>query len=188
MQFAVAIKNPKTRFYYLITSIIVFIHVIVFVFLLFSDKYSHDSFGCLFLLVLYLVMRLYISRKNKIRFYIDQIAYLILAASWLAMRNYELMAICIALGVLYHFSLQKIRFVFTESSFRKTNFPSVEYAWKDVENVILRDDILTIDFKNNKLIQCEIDEDTSINEREFNHFAIEQLKKYSPAEKNLHLN
>src|SRR5262249_2901657 len=120
MQFTVAIKNPKIRSYYLITSIIVFIHVIVFALLLFSEKYLRDSFGCLFLLVLYLSMRIYISRKNKTRFYIDQIAYLILAASWLAMRNYELMAICVALGILYHFSLQKIRFVFTEQSVKKT--------------------------------------------------------------------
>ena len=42
-------------------------------------------------------------------------------------------------------------------------------------NVILKDNILTIDFKNNKLIQVEIE--NNINEIQFNEFARQQLFK-----------
>lgn len=50
--------------------------------------------------------------------------------------------------------------------------------WSDLNNVILRDGLLTIDFKNNRLIQRELaddeDEDDA-DEDEFNAFCREQL-------------
>ena len=43
------------------------------------------------------------------------------------------------------------------------------YPWKDIENVILKDDLLTIDFKNNRLYQREIDSgENEAGEEEFN--------------------
>ncbi len=50
--------------------------------------------------------------------------------------------------------------------------------WNEVNNVILKDGLLTIDFKNNKLFQqliLNFDED--INEKEFNDFCMQQLNK-----------
>ncbi len=48
--------------------------------------------------------------------------------------------------------------------------------WNDLNNAILKDGILTIDFKNNKIIQQQIDElSASINEKEFNDFCKQQL-------------
>ncbi|MBS1920734.1 MAG: hypothetical protein JST17_10815 [Bacteroidetes bacterium] len=49
--------------------------------------------------------------------------------------------------------------------------------WKDISNVIIKDGILTIDFKNNKLFQQLIDEKKqTINEKEFNDFCRMQLE------------
>ncbi|MGC4034655.1 MAG: hypothetical protein QM764_01750 [Chitinophagaceae bacterium] len=45
-----------------------------------------------------------------------------------------------------------------------------------MSNAILKDGILTIDFKNNKIIQAEIDEEYAVvNEKEFNEFCKRQL-------------
>ncbi len=50
------------------------------------------------------------------------------------------------------------------------------FYWVDLNNVILKDRILTVDFKSNKLIQSEIDEDScDIDEKTFNRFCSEQL-------------
>lgn len=55
---------------------------------------------------------------------------------------------------------------------------SRRYRWSDLSNVILRDGLLTVDFKNNRLIQREIadeeDEDDA-DEEEFNSFCRERL-------------
>ena len=53
------------------------------------------------------------------------------------------------------------------------NFPQQTYSWDMFDNVILKDNILTMDLKSNKLIQIEID--NSVNEIQFNEFAQQQL-------------
>ncbi len=188
MQFRITLKNNKIRSYYVISALIVILHVAVFSFLLFSEKYFYDAVVSLFLLLLYLGMRFYMTRRSNSRFYIDQLIYLILAGSWLVMRNYELVAICLLLGILYHFSIQKIQFLFTSEFIKKTNFPATTYSWDEVNNVILRDSILTVDFTSNKLLQCEIDDDNNINEREFNLFAKKQLHEPTFEEEEIESN
>ncbi len=53
----------------------------------------------------------------------------------------------------------------------KLNFPEKEYLWNTFNNVILKDNILTLDFKNNHLIQAEVEEPKNIDEKKFNSFA-----------------
>ena len=49
--------------------------------------------------------------------------------------------------------------------------------WNEVSNLILKDNILTIDFKNNKLIQHTINENENkgLDETAFNTFVQQQL-------------
>lgn len=50
-------------------------------------------------------------------------------------------------------------------------FPRKHYRWNDFSNVVLKDGLLTIDFKNNKLLQKEIDtQPTATLEKDFNEF------------------
>ena len=52
------------------------------------------------------------------------------------------------------------------------------YRWTDFNNVILKDDILTLDFKNNRLLQREtVDEDGEAGEDEFNDYCRQRLAK-----------
>ena len=45
------------------------------------------------------------------------------------------------------------------------------YYWTEFSNVILKDELLTLDFKNNRLIQLVVDVNcTPVNEIEFNEF------------------
>jgi len=53
------------------------------------------------------------------------------------------------------------------------------YAWSEFNNVVLKDGLLTLDFKNNRLLQKEIldDEDEEdADEDEFNDYCREQLR------------
>jgi predicted PurR-regulated permease PerM len=45
-----------------------------------------------------------------------------------------------------------------------------EYEWESFSNIILKDNLLTLDFKNNKVLQLEIDEKTAIDGTTFNSF------------------
>ena len=70
--------------------------------------------------------------------------------------------------------MQKSIYEFEPSFIKQRNFPWKKYQWRQLNNVILKDNLLTIDFKNNRLLQAEITND-DINEKQFNNFAKEQL-------------
>lgn len=56
--------------------------------------------------------------------------------------------------------------------------PKKSFLWKEIRNVVIKDNLLTIDFKNNKLLQKEISEDVPYDmEKEFNGFCKGQLDK-----------
>ncbi|HEV8505088.1 MAG TPA: hypothetical protein VGQ53_06810 [Chitinophagaceae bacterium] len=49
--------------------------------------------------------------------------------------------------------------------------------WNELTNVIKRDDLLTLDFKNNRLMQVQILNADDVSENEFNQFCRQQLSK-----------
>jgi len=59
--------------------------------------------------------------------------------------------------------------------------------WSDFNNVVLKDGLLTLDFKNNKLFQKEAidDDEVDADEDEFNDYCEEQLKKQNTERKML---
>ncbi|MGH2647082.1 MAG: hypothetical protein ACRDE8_05915, partial [Ginsengibacter sp.] len=147
--YRIVLKNYKTKSYRAIALLAVFFNLAVFIFLLFSDRHFYDAAASLFLIAVYCLYRVYIAKKNKSGFYMDVSSFFILAGCWIAFHNYLVVIGCVIMGILYYFSLQKALFVFNNTSVKKINFPSTEYPWSGFSNVILRDNILTLDFNNN---------------------------------------
>ncbi len=57
-------------------------------------------------------------------------------------------------------------------------FPKKRFNWGELNNIVLKDGLLTIDFKNNKLIQKELDETADEKvEQEFNLFVQEKISR-----------
>jgi hypothetical protein len=176
-QFEIVLKNNKIRSYRFIALMLVVLNLAVYVFLLFSDSYFVDALSALILVFIYVIFRFYQSRKNKTLFFIDEVAFFVLAGCWIVLHHYLFAIFCALIGVLYYFSLQKIQFVFSEELIIGMNFPRTEYQWAKFSNVMLRDGILTLDFTNNRLIQMEVEDDNTINEFEFNEFAKQKIKQ-----------
>ncbi|NCI46506.1 hypothetical protein [Sediminibacterium soli] len=64
-----------------------------------------------------------------------------------------------------------IEYAFDEKQVVFNSLPKRMYDWKELNNVVLKDGLLTIDFKNNRIIQKEINEHISDKlETDFNDF------------------
>ena len=50
--------------------------------------------------------------------------------------------------------------------------------WSQLTNLVKKDDLLTLDFKNNRLMQVEIINPDEVPENEFNQFCLQQLDKH----------
>lgn len=67
---------------------------------------------------------------------------------------------------------------FTDTEIAINTLIRRRHKWADFNNVVLKDDLLTLDFTSNRLLQREtIDEEGDAEEDEFNDYCREQLKK-----------
>jgi hypothetical protein len=51
------------------------------------------------------------------------------------------------------------------------------HSWSEINNLVLKDGLLTVDFKNNKLFQQLTDENYPVDENEFNNYCRDRLAK-----------
>ncbi len=181
MQFEIILKNEKIKSYRTIALIVLLLNLAIFILLLFYDVYRYEAASAILLVGIYIFMRLYFIKKYRQGNYLDQVLLFVLAGCWFGLQNYYMTAALVIVGVLYHLALQKLRIVFTSHNVMKLNYPQKEYFWNTFNNVILKDNILTLDFKNNHLIQAEVEEPKNIDEKKFNSFAQEQLKRETPS-------
>lgn len=177
MQFEIILKNEKIKSYRTMALIVLLINLAVFTLMFFYDAYRYEAASAIFLTGIYILMRLYFIKKYQQGNYLDQVLIFVLAGCWFGLQNYYMVAALIIVGVFYHLALQKIQLLFTPEKIIKLNFPKRDYLWNVFSNVIIKDKILTLDFKNNHLLQVEIEEPKNINENEFNLFAQAQLNR-----------
>ena len=65
---------------------------------------------------------------------------------------------------------------FSKDGITFNTFPFKNYNWQDIKNIVLKDDMITIDFSSNKIIQREIEPaELTEEENEFNEFCRQQL-------------
>ncbi|MFI5133546.1 MAG: hypothetical protein ACHQEB_04375 [Chitinophagales bacterium] len=174
-KYELVLKNEKEKTYTLISWLLLFANFISLVFLTIASDFKKINFlilGCAGVLIIFLLW--YLKPPNeKLSF---SAPFFIYSLGWLN-KDYWWPFIANSLFAILEMVTRRKLFVsiYTDkiiypALFRKT------IQWSDISNVILKDGLLTIDLKNNKLIQQPLDESSgSINEKEFNDFCTQQL-------------
>ncbi len=177
-QFELEICNDKKHSYRLYNWFVLVISLAVFVFLLFFNEWFTEALGAITLVIIYLLTRFYRRKKHKVVYLFDDQGYFLflLSFAWLGLHKFFVAGICLLLGLVYQAAMQKIVFLFSKDGIKKINFPKKEFQWCTLDHVILKDRILTINFKNNHIIQGEIESSKITNENDFNDFVQEQIR------------
>lgn len=120
---------------------------------------------------------LFQKSKGGIPYY--RLGLLFASWSWYLLPNGLLIAAIYLIAALFE---RQVKFpyeiAFDEKEIIINTFPKKHFPWKDIQNAVIKDDIITIDFKNNQLIQKEINEPVSATVlAEFNQFCQDQLTK-----------
>ena len=109
-----------------------------------------------------------------IKYKVDNRILLIVAAILLFIATHAIIfcAILIVYGLIVKkLYKEPVVNVNTEGVIFKKMFTNPVHAWDEFNNIILKDNLLTLDFKNNKLLQLTIIEnETMVDEGSFNHF------------------
>ena len=176
-KYELVLKNEKEKFYKIINWLLLAVNFISIILLTLSIRFH--KLGPIILAtaaVLAFFFIHYFQRKNEkliysTAFFIFCLAWDVAGYWWIGVANLLFMFLSIL-------SLRKLIVLITEETVTYPSLFNKKIKWDELSNVILKDGLLTIDFKNNKLVQQLVDESNySTDEKEFNDFCCQQLDK-----------
>ena len=182
--YVITIKEPDYKKWDAITFLMLVLAVAFFMYVAIhqwsSDTYHNAA-------ILYAVIAAFIIVWSAYRFFLsrrnDGIAYyrfalFAAAIGWFIgpTNNYWMAGLFLIAALLE----KQVKFPqeigVDDSGITFNTLPQKEYDWKDINNLLLKEGMLTVDYKNNKLFQHEIESDISpALEREFNQYCEAKL-------------
>lgn len=181
--FIVVLKSKSTN---VIDLISFFMLIIAVVFFSYSSILMYNANGVTPKFVLLLVWILGIvgwilfakkqhSKGNKLSY---RFALMIAAWGWFMVNVWYLALIFLIAAIIERGVKTLPEWAFDENEIVFNSFPTKKYTWTELNNVVLKFGMLTIDFKNNKIVQGEVNDDVPAEvEKEFNEFCAAQLLK-----------
>jgi hypothetical protein len=175
-QYELALRNNKRKSYITITWIIIAANILSLVLLAAAGSIDKIELAAtIFLLGVAIFLPKYVDRKEKIE---TSVIFLILMITWISNSFWWVAGINLIFEIFQIAALRKLIVNINSQKIVYPSFPQKNIDWKRLNNLILKDGLLTIEFKNNRIIQQLIDEkQTSIDEKEFNEFCKQQLNK-----------
>lgn len=182
--YVVTLKNRQTAYIDWISILLSVLSLMFFVY----EIVRGDEIGLAYLLgsifiIGVLAWNLYQSFAQKRKVYYSR-ALLIAALVWMKMPYYEgLSIILIILALMEYQAKYDLEIGFSEDHILFNNLFKKKIRWSSLQQVVLKDGILTLDFHNNKLWQKEVEEedDFDADEDEFNIWCRQQLEKSAPS-------
>jgi hypothetical protein len=179
-EYIILLPNEKLKTYRYITLFILLINCLVFWFVLFNDSGEKIKSilligSCISLIsFIFFLLSFFTKRLDAFR---PEISFFILSICWLVLGNYFLAAGIFFFAVTGFYTAKKFRVVFNADQILYPSFPIKTYLWSEVSNVMLKDNVLTIDLKNNKLIQAVIEKESAdaIDEKSFNEYCRQHM-------------
>lgn len=117
------------------------------------------------------------KKQGKIVYYSS--ALFIAAIGWVTMPYLNWLFLPFALlGLFERQAKMPLEVGFSDAEIVINTLIRRRHKWTDFNNIVLKDDLLTLDFTNNRLLQREtIDEEGDAEEDEFNEYCRQQLSK-----------
>ncbi|MBL7770677.1 MAG: hypothetical protein JNK20_16990 [Flavipsychrobacter sp.] len=113
--------------------------------------------------------------KKRVRFnYLLMLTGLV----WAGMPLYPWLSIpLILMGLVEHQAKKDLEIGFSDAEIVFNSIPRKHYSWGEFTNIVLKDNLLTLDYTNNRLFQRETvdDEDDDCEEDEFNNYCRTRL-------------
>lgn len=179
-EYVITMKRQNFKPLNMISQLLLLIYLIAFVRLALELGFSNRllQYSILPALVIGVWVYIIISSRNKDFVPYYRLPLLLAAFGWINIGQVGLWLL-IAYGLL-GLSERFIKFPdeigFNKDKVVRNSLPKKTYEWVDIENAIIRDNLFTLDLRNNKVIQKELDKPVSKElEQEFNQFCKGQL-------------
>jgi hypothetical protein len=176
-QYVVTLKNASRKYTDTFSLLLLIISALLFL----REQYFSPNIRVAYLfggigIAAIIGLNLYRQKKNNKTVYYNG-ALFIAAIAWVTMPYLSWLFIPFALlGLFERQAKMPLEVGFTDTEIAINTLIRRRYKWTDFNNIVLKDDLLTLDFKNNRLLQREtIDEEGDAEEDEFNVYCRKQL-------------
>ena len=176
-QYDLVLKNEKERSYRRISIFLFIINFFCILYLTYERNFTRWGPLILSIIAAFAVFSsFYFKNKNEKMTFTGAFFLFILAWQTAGFWIPEILNFLFVILNLY--ASQTPIVSINESNIIYPSLPKKKFSWKELSNLILKDGLLTIDLKNNRIIQQPIAETSStIDEKEFNEFCKQQLNK-----------
>jgi len=184
-QYIVTLKKDNETAIDVINVILCLVSSVIFSFTEFTKHTSTFIFTIASLLIIAgVVFNLYrkIKAKKTVRF---RGLLLITGMCWIGMPYLKWLSILFVILFFLEFQAKRpLEVGFTDSNVVINSLVKRTFTWNDFNNIILKDGLLTLDFRNNTLFQKEAldDDEPDAEEDEFNDYCRMKLEKIKTEE------
>lgn len=181
-KFEITLKNDKIKQYDRLALFIIIINFALFLYIAFTTNIRTTRLGAIggaTLISIALGIDYFLrSTKNNSGSPYRIAAEFAISMAWVNMGYWWIAAVCFLLSVLHTAAKRPLQVIVEKGKITYPSLPKKNIDWSELSNIILKDGLLTINFKNDKFIQQFADETkTAVNEQEFNDFCRQQLNK-----------
>jgi len=170
--FEFEIPNVRRKQIRLFENLILFLNGLSFI--LFGIKSNNKVATISGLIILLLTFIRFLVKNNK--YNMALVVAMVCFASWITIGYWWIGILFLALSMLGSISSGNKKIKFDSRQIKLSNPFSKIFNWSQLQNVILKDGLLTMDFRNNKLLQTPIINQLSEAEtKQFNDFCNQQL-------------
>jgi hypothetical protein len=180
-KYSVILPNEKIGTYKILTLIIAVINIVGFVYVE-TRVNEESSFHILSaagvsMVATPLTLYLFYKKGRETKLIQMVISFFMASIFWMLIGFYLIGFLLFTFALTGMLALRKLNVEFDKRLISYPSFPRKKIEWNEISNLILKDNILTIDLKNNKLIQHTIkeNENKDLDETAFNIFIQQQL-------------
>lgn len=179
--YQIVLKDVNRHYYGILFWFIAVINFIAFTVI---SIYFHESFGrfaAIMVLVMFFLSRYFRHRDpffNKWWFLFELSATWAVGGFWASSLFFYPAGVHLVIAISFYYASRKKRVDVTAAGIRLPSLFGKTLGWNELLNVVLKDQLLTIDQRNNRLFQQPLDEVSfPVDEKEFNEFCRQQLTK-----------
>lgn len=170
-RFELVIKNEKLRSYRLIRIFILLANLGGMIWLLYQASIKSEMMWPGLALAGVVIALIFIYKSYDS---IPRLAYVWCAIAWIRSPLWWLGVFMLALFFLDLAAHRKLIVRVSSDGIAYPSLADKKITWSELNNILLKDGLLTIDFRNNRLFQHFVDSDLS--EKDFNDFCKKQLQ------------
>ncbi len=176
--YVVVLKNHNKHAIEITGWLLALLSIVIFLVIIYQEPTDWGIFFTLLTIIALMASNFFEKRKKKKISFATLLICTGIGLSFFAETGY-VDSLFILAGIAEKFLNKNKEIGFSDSGIVMSGFIPKKYQWSELNNVLIKDDLLTLDFKNNRVFQDQTDDqeddEYEVESDEFNQYCQQRL-------------